>query len=700
MPLRHKTFARDEIFPSWWPNAVAAFIGASVLEFRITKLNATTIQVVAGANDDLVAIAVHGLWRYIEASITRAHPGGGAGTYDIFVTAANNVIVNSPNPNTDNTNYAFALDIKTSGATPTIVGGTVDVYRKVGSLQWDGAAITSIAQTAGVGPVAAHAATHRPGGTDETAHTVLSGQQVYEPGVPGQVRAGRQLVATDFTTQLGLAAPVAVWNLSDLTDASGNARTLTNKGTVPFGVGINGLASTAAVFAGSTGQSLWRADSGGGDPFRIPVGSISAWVRTAKRSTFQYVLSRQDSSVAANRSYYLSIDSTNVALAVAHVGGAANTGPQCIGTSDIADDRWHMITFVYDGVAGYLYVDGELESFATGAADGPMNMAASPVTISGQAADQTLTAALASPMYGRIDEAFVTPDILDAEQVRFLYCAKIAHGFPAAPTNVRLSVRRQRRGGTLLAGDFPTQPVRLHNFTAGALTDAGSGGVALTNNNTAVAVAGADGVQGNAFNLRSGASQSLSSTDAGLPAGTATRSYGAWFKTINLSATIVGWGTTSTADARVGIFSGGSLGMINGADQPFAPVVTDGEWHFVVIVEDNSAGDGVKRKMYLDGRLVLTSTTLNTITLAGANRFRVGAFPDASGNFFDGDVDGVFVCNYALTADEAAKLFAKGSLALGASPKDPGAHIEAVDATNIYAVLDIDPQHLVDLVVA
>jgi hypothetical protein len=61
--------------------------------------------------------------------------------------------------------------------------------------------------------------------------------------------------------------------------------------------------------------------------------------------------------------------------------------------------------------------------------------------------------------------------------------------------------------------------------------------------------------------------------------------------------------------------------------------VADGQWHFVAAVEDNAAVDGVRRKLYLDGRLVGGSVTLNAATLAGANRFRIGAASDGTTPF-------------------------------------------------------------------
>ena len=288
----------------------------------------------------------------------------------------------------------------------------------------------------------------------------------------------------------------------------------------------------------------------------------------------------------------------------------------------------------------------------------------------------------------------MTTDVLSPEQVRLLYCAKLAHGLSYTPTTVTLGVRRRRRGGPLVVADFPTQPLRLHNFTAGSLGDEGSGNVALTNNGAALSVVGGDGTREGAYAF---SSQSLSSTDAGLPAGTATRSYGCWLKYTGVqTGNIIGWGTTTTGDVRL-MISASVLNAFNGSDTIAVTLYNDGLWHQAVVVENNEAGDGVKRKLYLDGALVGISTVLNPITLAGANHFRIGANPSGEGFFF-GQVDGAFVCGYALTAEQIAALYAKGSQALGPSPKSPGTHVELIDATNVYATFDtLETQNTIDL---
>ena len=118
---------------------------------------------------------------------------------------------------------------------------------------------------------------------------ILTAAPILDVGQSGQIRAGRQLTAADFTA-MGLSAPVGLWNLSDLTDVSGNGRNLINKGAIPFDVGINGSANTAAQFMGLTTQSLYIPDTGSKDPFRFKVGSFGAWIKSGRRSAEQVIL--------------------------------------------------------------------------------------------------------------------------------------------------------------------------------------------------------------------------------------------------------------------------------------------------------------------------------------------------------------------------------------------------------------------------
>jgi len=537
-----------------------------------------------------------------------------------------------------------------------------------------------------------------PTGPMGSALAVVSGIAVPDVGVTAQIRAGRQLAAADFTN-LGLSAPLGLWNLGSTADVSGNSRTLTNKGTVPFGVGINGSAASAAVFSGSTGQAFYIPDSGAADSFRLRVGSWGCWVRTAKRGVQQYLLNKI--GAAGTYAWALQIDASNHAM-----GWISNTGSNVLGnpgTQDVCDDRWHFIVATFDGTILQLYVDGIVDAVFIMQSVVPF-VSSAPLNIGGAGADSVT--ATASPHYGRIDEAFVSAEVLSEEQVRNLYAASIPHALGVAPTTPRISIRRRKRGAVLAPGAFPSQPLRLYNFVNGGLTDEGSANVPVASaggGGSLSGVAGADGVKDHAYNFQ-GAHAGLGSSDAGLPSGLTVRSYGAWFKSYQSTTVpcIMGWGSgaSSGAGSVMGLTSGvlyaQTVGtVLNGL------FVADGKWHFGVVVEDNSAADGLKQKIYVDGRLVASSTVLNSVVLSGAaNRFRIGNYPDGSAGPLNGQVHSVFVHTSALTAEQIRSLYNLGSQALPASPRSPENHIETMEAGRILAVFDsIEPSDLLDLVV-
>ncbi|MET0786409.1 MAG: LamG-like jellyroll fold domain-containing protein [Paenisporosarcina sp.] len=530
---------------------------------------------------------------------------------------------------------------------------------------------------------------------------VVSDLPVLEPGLANQIRAGRTLLPIDFTN-MGLAAPIGLWNLSDLTDVSGNGRNLINKGSVPFGIGINGVAASAAVFSGAVAQGLYIADTGVSDPFRVKTISYGCWFRTGKQGIVQDIMGKWGQ--AAGQGSFLMEISALPAPAGGAIGTVVSTtgsdSPGVQGYTDVCDDRWHFAVVTYDGIALKVYVDGILENM--GYVTNVIFAGSGSFTIGGR--DVTAAQNGVQPFYGRVDEAFVTSDVLSDDQIRNLYCAKIAHTLGSIPVDVNLNVKRQRRGAALVSADFPSQPLRLHNFTGGALTDQGSGGVSLVSNpatGAIVSAAAADGAKDGAFTFL-GAQQGLSSTDVGLPVALATRSYGCWFKTYAVPGPgqmLVVWGSSSQ-EARLWTNLNGDIACTSQADTISGRFVADGNWHFAVVVENDSASDGVKRKVYVDGRLTVGSTLMGIINGGGANRFRVGAWLDGSSPF-NGQIDSVFVHNIALTPEQIAALYVKSSQALGRSPKDAGYHIESMDAGSLYAIFDgLENNALVSLAVA
>jgi hypothetical protein len=516
---------------------------------------------------------------------------------------------------------------------------------------------------------------------------VITARPVLDIGLVGHIRAGRQLTAADFTN-LGLSVPIGLWNLSDATDASGNGRSLLNKGGITFAAGLDGVASSAARFLGNASQGLYISDTGTNDPFRIKTGSWGCWFRTSRRGTDQRTMAKW--SVAGTGAFLSWISAANNFGSTATSDGT--TAYNSVGVTDVADDRWHFGVTTYDGSLLRVYVDGTLEQAVS--VGGPLFSSSGPFNIGSQLVDASQAAGV--PMFGRIDEAFITADVLTDDQIRNLYCVKIPHTLGTIPTRSSLRVRRLRRAPALVAADFPTLPRRLHNFSAGSLGDEGANNVLLTNNGSAVPVGGVDGVGLNAFHFAGG--QSLSGTDAGLPQGLAARSYGFWMKTLSQAAiATMGWGTVGNVGCYL---SAGVLYCVSGSDQITGPFLADGVWHSIVVTEDDASIDTVKRKLYVDGRLVGASTGLQGIVLLGANRFRIGSWSDGATNFI-GQLDAVFVCDYILSTEDVLRQYAKGTQPLLPSPKNVGDHVESCTATDIFATFDtLDTTFQIDLAVA
>jgi hypothetical protein len=161
----YREFSPGDPFPSDYPNALGEFLATATENFllRIKPTDATVLQVPASAGDGRAAISIGGKWRYVDVNVERASPGGGAATFDVYVTASDNDFASSGDGEVDSTVYAFALAIMASGVSP--VG--VALYRKVGSAPWDGAKFTAVDVLVGAQAGAPrHAATHAAGGSD------------------------------------------------------------------------------------------------------------------------------------------------------------------------------------------------------------------------------------------------------------------------------------------------------------------------------------------------------------------------------------------------------------------------------------------------------------------------------------------------------------------------------------------------------
>jgi microcystin-dependent protein len=245
---KHRDLNLDDPFPPSWTDALQEFIGAAALNFRLVKLNATTLRGEAGTGNDQAGLAVNGLWRYRSGNYDVAHPGGAAATFDVWGYASDNEFSNAPVVDTDNTDYNWYLAIRTvaqgapTGNTPA--AKPIVATRKVGEVVWDGAAITQIRQMT---PAQAnHGWRHAVGGVDELPANSVGASQIIDGSV------GAAEIATDGVGSAEIAAG-AVGPPELATDSVGSIAIAAGA------VGSSELATdsvgAAAIAAGAVGGS-------------------------------------------------------------------------------------------------------------------------------------------------------------------------------------------------------------------------------------------------------------------------------------------------------------------------------------------------------------------------------------------------------------------------------------------------------------
>jgi hypothetical protein len=143
---RYYPFNREDIFPSFFANRIQDFLATARTDLRFTDVTATKVAVIPDPDLGVAGISIDGRWRFNDATVERSHPGGAKGTYTVWAVALDNDVDNSPDPFTDHTDYAFDLRI-TNGEDPS--GAGVEIFQKIGEIDWSGAAIEAIRQTFG-----------------------------------------------------------------------------------------------------------------------------------------------------------------------------------------------------------------------------------------------------------------------------------------------------------------------------------------------------------------------------------------------------------------------------------------------------------------------------------------------------------------------------------------------------------------------
>lgn len=294
---KYRDLDRGDVLPASWTDALQEYVSTLSSNVDIQQQSATAIKVPAGSDSDQVAIGIGGLWRYRSTDTSASVPGSTPGTYDIFVTASANAFSNTPDPDTDTTDYNFALTVLAQGDTP----GGVEAYRKIGELDYDGSTITFIRNTLDRGRVL-HAATHEPGGDDELDWTAvktalaLSATDLSE-GTTGTGAVVRAISPT--LTGTATLATAAVTTFSGTPNFSGAATgqtaavddSTTKLATTAYVIGQGYLksataASTYAPIAGPsfTGQAKIAAGSAGAPGLAV-TGDLDTGIYQASANT-------------------------------------------------------------------------------------------------------------------------------------------------------------------------------------------------------------------------------------------------------------------------------------------------------------------------------------------------------------------------------------------------------------------------------
>lgn len=545
--------------------------------------------------------------------------------------------------------------------------------------------------------IAAGAVTFAKMGSNTALNLVQVGTQGSING-EANYRAGRQLARTDFTTLMGLGEPSLLMNCAAVTDQSVNARTITNSG---LGVGQNGIEGVATTALGGVSTQCAQAPNA----MKQKYGTWGGWFKITNKGSSSVLMGMWSSGT--DNSIRLRCNA-GFARAEVSTGGGALVGNYSQGMTYIDDDRWHFIAMTWDGTRLCLYVDGQLESSETSTLTTANNNVGGPANQSA-----TLTfgifadSAGSNATTGQLDEVFVTADVLDETQIRFLYCKKVPHTLATQPELFILNVQKYLRSNTYAAADFtstwnftqPTVGSNMKNTTF--VNDYGSGTLTPGTTNMQVDAPSQDGFQGNKGFWFNGTANVIGTDVTNFQTGSNPQSYGFWIKCNRPTArmTVYAQGTVASAAGRqVDILTDGSLiaygtGAV-ATSAVSAAGIADGQWHFVVITE---SGD---KHLYVDGDCIgYTAVAGASVTSGGASGFRLGQ-DLAAANPYTGYMGGFFYSKAQMTQQAVKAMYQKqGAITHTRQPMDPSNHIERADSSNLYVVFDqLDETDSVELI--
>jgi hypothetical protein len=174
------------------------------------------------------------------------------------------------------------------------------------------------------------------------------------------MRSGRVILAIYFFNIMALTDNLqAFYKLSDLSDSSGNNRTLTNNGNVSF---ASGKLGNAAVFDGSN----WLTSENISVSFENGI-TFSAWVKVTdvqvgENKLFGFI---SESGAYFYAAIFARDDSWNGQLFADMGYAASNFSLDENNTLRVQSNTWAFVTFVCDNTNWSAWVNGDKVTFST-----------------------------------------------------------------------------------------------------------------------------------------------------------------------------------------------------------------------------------------------------------------------------------------------------------------------------------------------
>jgi hypothetical protein len=211
----------------------------------------------------------------------------------------------------------------------------------------------------------------------------------------------------------------AFYKLSDLSDSSGNNRTLTNNGNVSF---ASGKLGNAAVFDGTNWMDVPSENLG------VNSCSYSCWINTSTVSSTQNnFLGIWDGGFSDSVLMAIYLGCLEVGINTTDSGNIFAFGWNGSGPA-ICDGQWHFVTMTYSGTQLKVYVDGSLVS--TSEATGSI------ISNTGFKIGKTHQASYGnSPLIGQMDAVGIWSRALSDSEVAELYNS--GTGLELNPANYR-----------------------------------------------------------------------------------------------------------------------------------------------------------------------------------------------------------------------------------------------------------------------